>query len=151
MYINPLYTFSYNIHNNNNKDNMGNKLPKGISFEDVKIAIQNPTKYIILNTLPDKEQNILILNTIPSSEEEQLMNSLISDGSFMDKIFIIYGKNSTEMDKLQALYKKLQGLGIYDIQIYYGGLFEWVLLQEIYGEKEFPTTNKVKDILQYRK
>jgi len=130
---------------------MGNKLPKGISFEDVIKAIQNPAKYVILNTLTDKEQNILILNTIPSTEEEEIMNTLISNGSFMEKIFIIYGKNSTEMDKLQALYKKLQGLGIYDIEIYYGGLFEWVLLQEIYGEKEFPTTNKVKDILQYRK
>ena len=129
---------------------MGNQVNKGIGFEEMKIAIQNPTQYVILNTLTDKEQEILIQYTISSVEEERVMNTLISSGSFMDKIFIIYGKNSTEIDKLLKLYRKLQGLGIYDIQIYYGGLFEWVLLQEIYGEKEFPTTNKVKDILLYR-
>ena len=29
-------------------------------------------------------------------------------------------------------------------------LFEWILLQDIYGESLFPTTSKQHDILKYR-
>jgi len=36
------------------------------------------------------------------------------------------------------------------VYIYKGGLFEWMLLQDIYGEDEFPTTSKQMDILLYR-
>ena len=34
-------------------------------------------------------------------------------------------------------YKQLCGLG-FDACVYFGGLFEWLLLQEIYGISEFP-------------
>jgi hypothetical protein len=37
-----------------------------------------------------------------------------------------------------------------DIYLYVGGLFEWMLLQDIYGKEEFPTTTKVLDILRYK-
>ena len=47
-------------------------------------------------------------------------------------------------------YKQLISLGFSRVFIYSGGLFEWVLLQELYGENEFPTTGKVKDFLKYR-
>jgi hypothetical protein len=41
-------------------------------------------------------------------------------------------------------------LGINDVYVYSGGMFEWVLLQDIYGVSEFPTTAVVKDLLVYR-
>jgi hypothetical protein len=31
-----------------------------------------------------------------------------------------------------------------------GGLFEWLMLQDIYGSDEFPTTKKELDILKYK-
>ena len=31
-----------------------------------------------------------------------------------------------------------------------GGLFEWLLLQDMYGSDEFPTTNKELDVLKYK-
>jgi hypothetical protein len=34
--------------------------------------------------------------------------------------------------------------------MYLGGMFEWMLLQDIYGRDEFPTTSKVLDILKYK-
>jgi hypothetical protein len=34
--------------------------------------------------------------------------------------------------------------------VYTGGLFEWLLLQDIYGKDEFPTTSDELDILKYR-
>ena len=34
--------------------------------------------------------------------------------------------------------------------IYTGGLFEWLMLQDIYGDKEFLTTKKELDILKFK-
>ena len=34
--------------------------------------------------------------------------------------------------------------------MYTGGIFEWLLLQDIYGKDEFPTTSEELDILKYR-
>jgi hypothetical protein len=36
------------------------------------------------------------------------------------------------------------------VYVYTGGLFEWLMLQDIYGEKEFPTSKKELDILKYK-
>jgi hypothetical protein len=34
--------------------------------------------------------------------------------------------------------------------LYAGGLFEWLLLQDIFGAAEFPTTKKELDIIKYK-
>jgi hypothetical protein len=34
--------------------------------------------------------------------------------------------------------------------MYTGGLFEWMLLQDIYGDAEFPTTSRELDVLKFR-
>ena len=39
-------------------------------------------------------------------------------------------------------YDQLIGLGFVNVFIYPGGLFEWLLLQDIYGYDNFPTQNK---------
>ena len=44
----------------------------------------------------------------------------------------------------------IKKLGLKNIYIYSGGLFEWLLLQDIYGEDEFPTTSKELDILKFK-
>ena len=62
---------------------------------------------------------------------------------------IIYGKNSND-EKIYNKYNQLISLGFYNVYIYSGGLFEWLMLQDIYGEKEFPTTKKELDILKYK-
>ena len=35
-------------------------------------------------------------------------------------------------------------------KLYIGGLFEWLLLQDIYGDDEFKTTKKELDILKFK-
>ncbi len=57
--------------------------------------------------------------------------------------------NSSD-DSVVKKYNQLYKLGFKNVYIYIGGLFEWLLLQDIYGEEEFPTTNKILDILQYK-
>jgi hypothetical protein len=41
-------------------------------------------------------------------------------------------------------------LGFENVYIYRGGMFEWLLLQDIYGFDEFQTTSKITDLLKYK-
>ena len=128
---------------------MGNSISnKKINYEDVQFAIKNPNSYLLINTLDPKEQECLLPNTINIQQEEQIINQLIKNVNKSVKI-IIYGKNSND----EKIYKKLQqltSLGFYNVYIYIGGIFEWLLLQDIYGENEFPITKKELDILKYK-
>ena len=47
-------------------------------------------------------------------------------------------------------HEQLLSLGLKNVYIYAGGLFEWLLLQDIYGYDEFPTTSKTIELLKYR-
>jgi hypothetical protein len=62
---------------------------------------------------------------------------------------IVYGKNATD-DSAETKCKQLIQLGFKHVNWYVGGLFEWLLLQEIYGKGEFPTNGVCKDLLYYR-
>ena len=62
---------------------------------------------------------------------------------------VIYGKNCND-DTTNKKYQQLLTLGFYNIFLYTGGLFEWLLLQDIYGKELFPTTKKEVDILKYK-
>ena len=117
-----------------------------INYEDVQYAIKN--NYIIINTLDENEQGVLISKTINALQEVEIINSLIKS-SMKDKNIIIYGKNAND-DKNMIKYQQLISLGFINVYIYCGGLFEWLLLQDIYGEEEFPTTKKELDIIKYK-
>jgi rhodanese-related sulfurtransferase len=128
---------------------MGNtQSVKKINFEDVQYVIKNTEAYLLINTLEDKFQDCLLPNTIHVSQEEQIINKLISLGKTNINI-IVYGRNCND-EKIYKRYNQLLGLGFYNIYIYVGGLFEWLLLQDIYGENEFPTTKKELDLLRFK-
>lgn len=104
--------------------------------------------HVLINTLSANEQGCLLPNTVDIGNEEQIINSFMKYGKRNIKI-IIYGKNSND----DTIYKKqtqLQSLGFYNIYIYLGGLFEWLMLQDIYGDDEFPTTQKENDFLKFK-
>lgn len=126
----------------------GNQIKK-VNFEDIQYAIQYPQRFLLINTLPLSEQDCLINGTLDATQEETVVNEVITRVDVPDKIIIIYGRNAND-PSTERKYKQLRGLGIVDIMIYSGGLFEWLLLQDIYGEKEFPTTRKLRDILKYK-
>jgi hypothetical protein len=132
---------------------MFNKLFKStynkISFEDVQRAILNPTNYIIINTLPVTKQQCLIKNTISYQTEETVINEYLNNYDYSSKTFIIYGENAND-ESIETKYSQMQNLGFTHVYLYRGGLFEWLLLQDIYGNNEFPTTSKLLDILKYR-
>ena len=124
------------------------KTHKKISFEDMQHIIANPKEYVIINTLLSNEQHCLIKNTISYQTEEKMINEYLNQYDFSPK-FIIYGKNTND-ETVETKSKQLSGLGFQDVYLYMGGMFEWLLLQDIYGIDEFPTTNKFLDILYYK-
>ena len=127
----------------------GGNQTKTVNFEDIQYAIQYPQRFLLINTLPLYEQDCLIQGTLDATQEETIVNEMITRVDVPDKIIIIYGRNANDAST-EKKYKQLRGLGIVEIVIYSGGLFEWLLLQDIYGEKEFPTTRKIRDILKYK-
>jgi hypothetical protein len=128
---------------------MGNaqSIPR-VNFEDIQFSIKNRDTTIIINTLSATQQDCLIQNTVPSYQEEEMINSLIKTGR-KDVKLILYGKNASD-DGVYKKYRQLVQLGFYYVYIYPGGLFEWMLLQDIYGADDFPTTKKELDILKYK-
>ena len=129
---------------------MGNKMSTSIkiNYEDIQYVLKNPEGHLLINTLSETEQECLISNTISIKNEENIINSCIKNVRKDIKI-IIYGKNCND-EKTVNKYNQLTSLGFYNVYIYVGGLFEWLMLQDIYGEKEFPTTKKELDILKYK-
>jgi hypothetical protein len=125
------------------------KPAKKCSFESIKQAILRQSDYYIINTLVTTEQDCLIQNTLSSEREETAINELINNYDFYSKKIIVYGKNACD-ESAEKKAKQLMGLGFQEVSVYSGGLFEWLLLQDIYGSGEFPTTSRVLDILRYR-
>ena len=64
---------------------------------------------------------------------------------------IIYGKHCND-ELVDKKYQQLLTLGFNNVYAYIGGLFEWVLLQDIYDKDLFPTNKNKKDIdiLKYK-
>lgn len=129
---------------------MGNKMSTSIkiNFEDIQYILKNPEGHLLINTLSETEQSCLILKTMDIKHEESIINNCIKNGRKDIKI-IIYGKNCND-DKTIQKYNQLVSLGFYNVYIYVGGMFEWLTLQDIYGDDEFPTTSKELDILKYK-
>lgn len=119
-----------------------------INFEDIQYLLNQKDNYLVINTLSENEQNCLLPNTISPEKEINIINNLLRNGNKNIKI-IVYGKNCND-DKIYKKYSQLHSLGFYNIYIYIGGLFEWLMLQDIYGEKEFPTSKKELDILKFK-
>ena len=115
---------------------------KYATFED----INKSNKVLLINTLTLNEQECLIKNTIVASQEENEINDLLSNKIKAD--IIVYGKNFLDRTVYKK-YEQLNNLG-FNVRIYIPGLFEWLLLQDIYGFENFPTTSRELDILRFR-
>jgi len=127
----------------------GGRSPKRVGFDDVLFAVAHPEQILLMNTLPSSEQDCLIRQTLSIEREEAVINKMLTQYETVSRKLILYGKNATD-PSVDKKYWQLMGLGISDVYLYSGGLFEWMLLQDIYGEREFPTTKKGVDILKYK-
>jgi len=119
-----------------------------INFEDVQFILKNSESHLLINTLSETEQSCLLPLTVQASQEESIINKYLKNGLKNIRI-IIYGRNCND-EKIYTKYTQFTSLGFYNVYIYTGGLFEWLMLQDIYGSQEFPTTKKELDILKYK-
>ena len=119
---------------------------KKFNFEDMQIARMSKNS-IIINILTDDNQTCIIPGTISINDEVTILNNYLNINKAIQ--IIIYGKNNNDI-KIFLKYKQLLSLGFTNVVIYAGGMFEWLLLQEIYGDDNFPTTEKELDILKFK-
>lgn len=128
---------------------MGNSMSitKYINFEDLQFAMNDQDKSLIINTLDAHQQSCLIAGTLTIDSEIEVLNVQLKKNT--DIRIIIYGMNSTDIT-CQKKYDQLIKLGFYNVYIYAGGMFEWLLLQDIYGTELFPTTATKVDLLKYK-
>jgi hypothetical protein len=132
---------------------MGNQvslIPK-VSYEDIQMVVYRNSNVqhstLLINTLPPSLQHCLIKTTVDIRFEERVVNTVIQKRP--DIMIIVYGKNSNDITILHK-YEQLVKLGFTNVHIYTGGIFEWMLLHEIYGKDLFKITRYEIDILRYR-
>jgi hypothetical protein len=120
-----------------------------LNFEDVQHALTNTNKYAIITTITGTINTSLIQGTLPIETEETVINSFLNSGKYKDINIIVYGLNCNDLSIYNKV-KQLKSLGINNVFVYIGGIFEWLLLQDIYGTSHFPTTCVEKDLLKYK-
>jgi hypothetical protein len=127
---------------------MGNtQSMRKINFEDIQTVTKNPEIYLLINTLPLSDQQCLIRGTVSCEQEEKAINKYLKENKGLR--IIVYGKNCND-DNVEKKYQQLLTLGFYNVYVYKGGMFEWLMLQDIYGVELFQTTKPEKDILKFK-
>ena len=116
-----------------------------VNFENIQDFIKtNNSNIILLNTLDTNKQDHIIKYTTPIRDEENIINKLININN-KTKIIYVYGANHNDSNVIKK-YIQLKKLGFCNTYIYLGGLFEWLLLQDIYGSESFPISNNSENI-----
>ena len=97
----------------------------------------------------ESDPKITIHGTLSAHKETETINDLLNRREY-DRQIIVYGSNDHEFEKLINKQKQLKTLGFANVNIYLGGMFEWLLLQDVYGVKEFPTHGIKSDPLLFK-
>jgi len=127
---------------------MGNASSENLytcNYEDIQRGIENKNRIMI--HIMDNDA-LLISGTILIDKETATINRLLNDREY-DTNIIVYGKNTDDYERLNKKRNQLIMLGFHNVWVYLGGLFEWILLQDVFGKIQFPTTNVVRDIISY--
>ena len=123
-----------------------------VNYCDMQNAINSEKTIIHIMNVGD--ENILIKNTLTAQLEIERINNYLDSGKTDIDIYI-YGYSNADFNKLLQRQKQLNRLGFKNVYVYFGGMFEWLLLREVYGQSEFPINGtdigKVIDILKYHK
>ena len=115
--------------------------------------ITNPKGKIYIGQSSNIERRMIEHKYRSKTKNLKLYSSLRKYGIDNHKIDILFlSKDKYEKDRMESIYikyeqiKKLGG----NVYLYVGGLFEWLLLQDIYGNDHFQTTNDSVDLLKYK-
>lgn len=108
-----------------------------VTYEYVKDITTNNQQVLLVSTLKRDKEKYGILRTIPIDNEESYINDLINKRQY-GVIIVLYGENMYDTTVITK-YNQLKKIGFNSCYIYFGGLFEWFLLQDVYGSEMFPT------------
>jgi hypothetical protein len=127
---------------------MGNSLssggsPKCVNFE---YMLERYSRAILITTMNPRSIH-RIKHTLSPENEVNTINRCLD--SLDDVEIIVYGLNCADTTVFEK-YEQLVSFGFTNVSIYCGGLFEWLLLQDIYGNDTFQTNRPVDDMLKYK-
>ena len=88
------------------------------NYVSVKNAIDN--NGLIINVLPENDQETIIPGTVTVDKEVETLNNLINTDK--GTAIIVYGRSACD-DKTFNKARQLQKLGFTNVRIYAGGLF----------------------------
>jgi hypothetical protein len=118
-----------------------------VTYEEVQRA-QRDRAALVVSTLLASEQGCLVLGTLAPAMEEQRLNACLKQGEARRSV-VVYGRNALDPAPEKKC-RQLMGLGFTNVRLYAGGLFEWALLQDIYGTDMFGTTSPCADPLRFK-
>ena len=119
-----------------------------LMFEDMLHIIETK-QYILINTMSESNQLCLIPTTVVANDETELLNNCLLKGRKDSVKIVIYGKNCND-ESVYKKYTQIVSLGFTQVYVYLGGMFEWLLLQDVYTSNTFPTTTRELDLLKYK-
>ncbi len=123
-----------------------------INFEDIQDFInKDKSMYFLINTLPIHNQKYVISGTVCAQKEEERINECLKKNRKNVQI-LVYGMNCNDIT-VNKKCNDLVALGFTHVKVYLGGLFEWLLLRDIYGHELFPLnvgTDTTIEILDYK-
>jgi len=102
---------------------------------------------ILITTITDKQGMHRIKHTLSPETEVETINKHLASSENTE--IIIYGLNCADTSVFQK-YEQLVSFGFTNVFIYCGGIFEWMLLQDVYGTDTFHTNHAVDDMLKYK-
>lgn len=117
---------------------MGQAAYPRCTFQELQ---QKKGEFVLINTLPLERQSYLIQGTMSATEEARRMNEYLYKNKQVD--IVVYGLDHQDSSVLKK-FGQLKELGFTKVSMYAGGIFEWALLQEIYGAN-FPTQGTLRD------
>lgn len=122
---------------------MGNTV--GISlctFDAVRQAALDERSLLVCTLARDA---CVIDGTVRIDEEEATINAILKSKTEAQYRVVVYGRNCRD-DTVVRKCKQLSALG-FKVQCYVGGMFEWLLLQAVYGDDEFGATDEADALL----
>ena len=102
-------------------------------------CIEFGEKIYLITVMNKNDTKKFIKGTTPVNEEESIINQVIKQNKMDEVTIIIYGKDACDQ-RVYTKAKQMLELGFKRTRIYTGGMFEWSLLLELYGDENFPTS-----------
>ena len=117
------------------------------NYHQLQDRMKKQNEIILINTLPLTRQDCLIKGTLKAFMEVEYMNKLLKTNK--NKEIIVYGLHHTDLSVVQK-YNQLKKLGFKNVHIYFGGMYEWLLLQEVFDIINFQTDGTIQNIVDYK-